>query len=580
MKDDKVLKILKDVDRKTKVKRSESGHKSLGADGAADASPVAPVAEIAADAALANPAPVLPPPVPRIMPRHTIESVSIAEGGGVFIAGWINDTADELGELRIAGPTWAVRLAGDGLARVCRDDVQAALGIPRRHPFGFWGLVTDTAVDAGSAGCLVEVVMKSGASERHEVPLRVLFDQIELRNLALTYLSSSTYMGNPLLDSVACLERAIGKEIVDVNVLISRAIASRPLVERFGVRAGRRYKGSIIVCLYGRAEYLTLQAALFSGLPGIEDYEFVYVSNSPELAEQLGRDAHIAARAYGIPVTLVLLPGNAGFGAANNIAVAVSESDRCLIVNPDVFPYHRDWAARHTTLIDEAPAAQTRLFGAPLYYDDGSLMHAGMYFDGDGALSMEGARFRRNFTLRVEHFGKGAPPDATEFLRPRPVPAVTGAFISCERAWFEKLGGFSEEYVLGHYEDADLCLKSLGEGAAPWLHDIRFWHLEGKGSGRRQAAHEGASIVNRWLFNRRWGEAIVPQILGQRPSHRLLQVAPAAPALPLAARAEKPAAKIQVRTKTPHAFAKPVMPATPGLPLRAGQAEIVFGAEA
>ena len=109
--------------------------------------------------------------------------------------------------------------------------------------------------------------------------------------------------------------------------------------------------------------------------------------------------------------------------------------------------------------------------------------------------------------LRVEHYGKGAPPLSTKFVRSRPVPAITGAFISLNRKWFENIGGFSEDYVFGHYEDADLCLKSLEKGVCPWMHDVKLWHLEGKGS-HRLPVHEGASIVNRWLFNRRWAKKI------------------------------------------------------------------------
>src|SRR5690606_23468770 len=153
--------------------------------------------------------------------RHTIENVSIAEGGGVFVTGWINDTADELSEIRISAGHWRVALPGDGLARNGREDVQAALGLARRHAFGFWGLVSDPSVAAVAHHCVCEVVMKSGAIERHELPLNVLFDQVELRNLALTYLASSRYLGNPALESVASLERFLGRQIVDLNVLIS-----------------------------------------------------------------------------------------------------------------------------------------------------------------------------------------------------------------------------------------------------------------------------------------------------------------------------------------------------------------------
>ena len=183
--------------------------------------------------------------------------------------------------------------------------------------------------------------------------------------------------------------------------------------------------------------------------------------NSPELAEQLHREARIAEMIYGLPVSLVILPDNAGFGMANNVGVQFARSDRILCVNPDVFPRDPDWAQRHTDLLATLPAEQTRLFGTSLFYDDGSLMHGGMYFEADTGILSEAGRVTQRPILRVEHYGKGAPAWASQYVASRPVPAVTGAFMSIDRAWFEKLGGFTEDYVFGHYEDADLCLKSL-----------------------------------------------------------------------------------------------------------------------
>ena len=144
------------------------------------------------------------PEVPRTVPRHTIESIAVAEHGGIFVAGWINDTAEELAELRISIGAWQVTLPADGLARSGRDDVQAALALPRRHAFGFWGIVADPKVNATTTTCICDVVMKSGAVERHAITPQILFDQIELRNLALTYLASSQYLGNPMLE-LGCL---------------------------------------------------------------------------------------------------------------------------------------------------------------------------------------------------------------------------------------------------------------------------------------------------------------------------------------------------------------------------------------
>ncbi len=122
---------------------------------------------------------------------------------------------------------------------------------------------------------------------------------------------------------------------------------------------------------------------MFSGKPGIDDYEFVYICNSPEIADTILREARTASMMYDIDQTLIILPGNAGFGAANNEAVRHAETDRIVIMNPDVFPYDQDWARLHTAIVETCPREQTRLFGAPLYYDNGSLMHGGMYFEVD-----------------------------------------------------------------------------------------------------------------------------------------------------------------------------------------------------
>jgi GT2 family glycosyltransferase len=353
--------------------------------------------------------------------------------------------------------------------------------------------------------------------ERKSWAMQASFVQDErLREIAFEYLASARYFANPQAEAALQLESGLGQALIDCSIELSGRVTAGAYVARFGPQPGR-LDGSIVVCLFGRAEFLFLQAAAFSGCAGAERYEFVYVSNSPELAETLIKEATIASRIYGIAITLVILPDNAGFGAANNAAVAHARSRRILITNPDVFPRDQDWATRHSALIAGLPADQTAIFGAPLYYDDGSLMHAGMFFDIDTGISIRDGRIERHEMIRVEHYAKGAPPDTKEFLMSRKVPAVTGAFISLDRAWFEKLGGFSLEYVFGHYEDADLCLKSLAAGQPVWVHPVPFWHLEGKGSTRRHV-HEGGSTVNRWHFTQLWGAFIASELSGRAPA--------------------------------------------------------------
>ena len=115
-----------------------------------------------------------------------------------------------------------------------------------------------------------------------------------------------------------------------------------------------------------------MQNCLFTGLPGIDEYEFIYVCNSPEMAETLLREARSASLIYGLTNRIMILSGNAGFGGANNAAARIARSERLLFINPDVFPRDREWARKHSDLVEAAPHSQTQLFGVPLYYDDGS----------------------------------------------------------------------------------------------------------------------------------------------------------------------------------------------------------------
>lgn len=392
-----------------------------------------------------------------VMPKHNIETITTSDEGGVFVNGWIDDTTDRLEVLRISGSDGQIVLPGAALARTYREDVQTALAVAGGYRFGFWGFDANSVIQRAGGKVFVDLSMGSGAQRRHEILLQNV-DQIELRNTALTYLASARHLGNPQLEAVAGLESYIGSQIIDFNSRLSRKIASQPYVERFG-RRSKKYKGSMVICLYGKPEYLFLQNSLFSNRPGIEDYEFIYICNSPELAEPLLRDARISMCAYDIDQTVAILPGNAGFGGANNAAAQLAQSDRILVINPDVFPYAQDWAKKHTDIVEQLPREQTDIFGGTLYYDDGSLMHGGMYFEADRGISMDQSKFKSVKFLRVEHYGKGAPPLGTRFVQSRPVPAVTGAFISLNRKWFENIGGFDEDYVFGHYEDADLCLR-------------------------------------------------------------------------------------------------------------------------
>lgn len=453
---------------------------------------------------------------PAPAPKHAIELVLLAEGGRLFITGWFDDSMTRLAALRIEGRGWTLRVQAEALSRVERGDVQAALGRTGPGSLGFFALLSAGSALAASAECRCVLEWETGQPAARTTPIRATTAR-ELLDIVLGYVTGAA-SGGSQVPAMLALDAMAGDEIVALNRAVTREITAAPFVERFGPPVPD-CKGSIIVCLYGKPEYMAIQNALFSRKPGIEDYEFIYVCNSPELLERLLKEARASALVYGLGQTVVGLPANAGFAAANNVAAGLARSGRILCVNPDVFPKDPAWAARHTAIV-ETGGPGSRLFGATLFYDDGSLMHGGMYLELDTGLAIRRDAVEARRFARVEHYGKGAPPDTAAYLRPRAVPAVSGAFLSVERDWFERLGGFSEDYVHGHYEDADFCLRSLDEGVPAWVQDVRLWHLEGRGSVRRPA-HEGANIVNRWLFSRDWAERIGVDLCGPAPKRDL-----------------------------------------------------------
>ena len=449
-------------------------------------------------------------PIARDDSTISIEAIIVSEAGTALIIGWTDDRESPVGSLLImAGRDRAWLTTAFG--RLRRSDVESVLQAPPGHLFGFWAVVQLEPKLSVKQPWSVRTRHADGRIRQADCQPRTVRDA-ELRDTILTHFASAEFYGNRDIESFLALDAGIGAELIALNRRITSAITSGAWVSRYGPERSR-YDGSIVVCLFGKSEFLFLQSALFSLAARRERLEFVFVSNSPELTEVLQKESQLAARLYGVSIVLVCLPGNAGFGAANNIAARFARSGRILITNPDVFPRDNDWARRHTDLIEAGPSGQTLIFGAPLFYDDGSLMHHGMYFEVDEGTSVRPDGIFSRPMIRVEHYGKGAPSWTNRYECPRPVPAVTGAFISVDRDWFESLGGFNEDFLFGHYEDADLSLRSLVRDRPVWIQDFPLWHLEGKGSTRR-VQHEGGSLVNRWLF----GQCVVGRFDQLRPA--------------------------------------------------------------
>jgi GT2 family glycosyltransferase len=445
----------------------------------------------------AEPGPAGPGPAGAIPVQ--IDALLTCAGGTFMIAGWIDDRGNPLRGLDVlaggvgAGPSGAY-------GRIRRPDVDAALG-DQGYSFGFWTVRSTGRQIAEGEEWAIRAELASGHSGI-ATPGFSLLSPSALRTAILEYFASMDYAGNPAASRSLALGSGIGDAIIALNRDVVARIVANPWVSRYGP-ARKSFASSIIVCLFGKPEFAFLQPSLFSAAPGALEYEYIYVSNSPDLTGILEKEARLCARIYDVSITLVCLADNAGLGAAHNTAARFARSLRLIFVHPDVFPRDAGWAKRHAAILDGAPAAQTDLFGVPLYYDDGGLMHHGVYFAGDMALSGDTP------AIRCEFVGRGE--------TPRPVAAVSGAFISVNRDWFERLGGFNEEYLFSQYEDYDFCLRSFEAGRPAWVQDLPFWHMAGTGALRHRA-QEGGALVNRWLFSRKWAGLIAKKLLGKAPA--------------------------------------------------------------
>jgi GT2 family glycosyltransferase len=73
------------------------------------------------------------------------------------------------------------------------------------------------------------------------------------------------------------------------------------------------------------------------------------------------------------------------------------------------------------------------------------------------------------------------------------------------------VGGFDEVYVIGDFEDSDLCLRlrALGFGCAVDP-EVQLYHLERKSQVSSAAMwRQNLTIYNAWQHQRRWAAAII-----------------------------------------------------------------------
>ena len=205
--------------------------------------------------------------------------------------------------------------------------------------------------------------------------------------------------------------------------------------------------------------------------------------------------AEMVAREFG-DVELRVNDRNLGFGAANNLAIRLTDSPYVVVLNPDT----RVTAGALDRLVEVMESRpEVGMCGPRLELEDGRFDHAA----------------RRSFPTPLSalgHFtgvgrrrGSGA---LAAYRAPEvesgPVDAVNGAFMMIRRSALEEVGAFDEGYWM-YMEDLDLSYRFARAGWVSWYEpDVTVVHVKaGTTGGERSPRLDAAFHYGMYRFYRK-----------------------------------------------------------------------------
>lgn len=421
-------------------------------------------------------------------------------GGGVFLGGWIRDPLGLIESLSVRGPFGPARPLPDAaLHRLPRAELgrrfeRAPLGGAGLKP-GFVAHLSDVPEARHVVQWRLEMRLASGEAIELVAPQGML-----TATAARDQVLRAATMAEP---AEALLAHCIGPA---VQRLHSAALAGQAAAEIVPIGTPpRRPAASVVVPIYRNLKFLRFQLGAFARDAELRRAELIYVLDSPEQRAEVEHLLRGLARLHALALTFVVQAANAGYASACNAGAAVATAPVLLLLNSDVVPDAPGWLG----LLLRRLSRDQRLaaVGPKLLFDDGSIQHAGLLF----AQEPGGAWFN-------DHYFKGFPRHYPAACAARRVPGITGAAFCIRRAAFETAGGLCTDYVIGDYEDSDLCLKLRAAG-----HEIAYepaaelFHFERQSiTSHAGYARTMACAYNRRLHHQRWS-AEIAALMAQFP---------------------------------------------------------------
>ncbi|MBF8651231.1 glycosyltransferase [Pseudomonas putida] len=269
---------------------------------------------------------------------------------------------------------------------------------------------------------------------------------------------------------------------------------------RFGKLAAEDVKTSVIIPLYGRWDFVEHQLSAFAKDPAFKTQaEIIYVIDDPALINAFVNEAESLFKLYQVPFTIIWGHRNRGFSGANNLGVKHSHGETLILLNSDVFPRHPGWVQALTQSLEDHPAYG--MIGARLLFPDGSIQHCGMQFV-----------FSESWNVWLnKHPLAGLDPILDQASGLTEKPAITGACVAIKRKTYEQIEGLDEGYLIGDFEDSDLCMKVHAQGLKiGYLPSVELTHLERQSFTLLGDVSYRTLVVrfNAWRHTKKWGKQI------------------------------------------------------------------------
>lgn len=385
---------------------------------------------------------------------------AILLNSGIFVSGWLDDLTIDIKGIYISNSGKLSQNKINIISRRYRHDVNSVFPeIPITYKIGFYGFFP---IPEREKNLDYNIIFELNDNKIVKVPFKSKIYDNEVR---ATEIVLSNF--NPFKDDILSIfENNISYVLKEIWKNKKELNLDKLYIKQFG-KLNNKPKCSIIVPIYGRIDFIMYQLSQFADDKDFEESELIYVLDDPRLEPIFFEYCNTMSKIYKVPFKCVYNSKNNGFGGANNIGVHIANGKKVILLNSDVMPSENGWISKMSLIYDklDKPGA----LGIKLVYEDESIQHLGMNF-----------YMHEVFKIYMnEHPGKGLPVNFNPTIDTKQVNAVTAACVMIDKELFNSFGGFDLDYILGDFEDSDMCLKLISLGYKNYLaSQVKMYHLE------------------------------------------------------------------------------------------------------